>query len=661
MIRKGLLEVQNPAQRVALLDLSIEAETLILRTVGTWRPANVGELLEKNRVLAEAAAGAGLLEAWEWEELSPRLVPEARDGSLSLGAFLAATRSVLRAVEWGSATVHANYWRVVERFLAFEPLAAGFGDDRIRSSLLLPWGDVAGRLAQLAAELSGHGNVLIGVTHADQARGLNPGLAEGVLEVVTGSADAVDFRPDRIYVLSALPADLAPVAGIASVSEGNAVSHVQLLARNLGIPNAVVSPQSVAELMPYSGERVFYAVTPGGRVFLKRATAMTDLERTLVGAGSEPPERVRVPVETLDLGATELVELERLRASDSGRLCGPKAANLGQLGVLFPGSVPRGLVIPFGVFHQHLEQPMPGSRETFWTFVQATFSAEVSDGEEGVAARLEALRAALKNIPFLPGFEAELKRRFREALGADMEELGVFVRSDTNMEDLVDFTGAGLNLTVANARGEHRILQAIRDVWASPFTERSYTWRRRLLANPQAVYSSVLILPSIDVDKSGVLITTGIASSNPADTTVAFDWGGGGAVAGQAAESYLLEADGTDLLLAPAREPESSVLLPGGGIGRRFVTFHEPVLGAGERSRLREISREARSRLPDALGTAGPFDLELGFEGETLWLFQARPFVESSRGRSMAYLASLDRRRPRVLAVPLDHPLEGRW
>ena len=53
---------------------------------------------------------------------------------------------------------------------------------------------------------------------------------------------------------------------------------------------------------------------------------------------------------------------------------------------------------------------------------------------------------------------------------------GVFVRSDTNAEDLPQFTGAGLNLTVPNVVGAGEIEQALKDVWASPFSERAYDW-----------------------------------------------------------------------------------------------------------------------------------------------------------------------------------------
>ena len=75
------------------------------------------------------------------------------------------------------------------------------------------------------------------------------------------------------------PADLDPAAGILTQGEGNVLSHVQLLARALGIPNVVLGPAAYERLKPHDGKQVFLIVTPGGRVILKEASAMTAEDR----------------------------------------------------------------------------------------------------------------------------------------------------------------------------------------------------------------------------------------------------------------------------------------------------------------------------------------------------------------------------------------------
>ena len=81
-------------------------------------------------------------------------------------------------------------------------------------------------------------------------------------------------------------------------------------------------------------------------------------------------------------------------------------------------------------------------------------------------------------MPFLPEFEADLKAQFRNILGKEIGSLPVFLRSDTNMEDLKDFTGAGLNLTLFNVVDVDKIFKGIREVWASPYSERRFRWRQ---------------------------------------------------------------------------------------------------------------------------------------------------------------------------------------
>ena len=52
------------------------------------------------------------------------------------------------------------------------------------------------------------------------------------------------------------------------------------------------------------------------------------------------------------------------------------------------------------------------------------------------------------------------------------------------------------------------------------------------------------------------MVTRGISNQEEDDLTVAFNRGAGGAVDGQAAESYLIMKNGKELLLlSPAREP----------------------------------------------------------------------------------------------------------
>ena len=656
-LRRAITTLE-PRHRLAALDLSLALETELLRRASTWTPRTRRALLEKGVALARAAAGSGHVELWEWERVAPRMRLSS-DSVLSREAFADRVEALRRVAEWGTAMTSAHYRHVVDRYATFEPKARGFIDARVRSSVLLPLGEVAGRLGTLLDAVTGRQHRLLDRRDTGRIRGLTPGVVVGTLRVVTEMPRAASLEQDDVYVLPEAPPDLPPVAGLLTTAETNVVSHVQLLARNLGIPTASLPDEQTEALASYDGARVFFAVSPGGTVRLVPAHEMTDAERALV-APDTARSTVRVSVDALDLSRRDLPSLTALRSDDGGRIVGPKAANLGQLRSLFPDRVASGFAIPFGVFRTHMDQPMPGTDGSYWDYLQATF-AEASGPEltPAIRARLDTLRTAIRDMPLVPSFQSALEATFQETMDAPMGQVGVFLRSDTNMEDLPGFTGAGLNLTVPNVVDAAAIRDAVRRVWASPYTERSYRWRQRALQNPTHVYPSVLIQRAVPVETSGVLITTGVAQGARDALTASFSRGVGGAVEGEATEVTLLEPSGDDVLLAPLRKAIATVLPPGGGTAKRPVSFHRPVLTAGDRDALRRLAQTLRDRLPSVPGIAsdGPYDVELGFRDGHLWLFQVRPFVEAAQARTQTYFRRLDAQSDPQATVNLAAPL----
>ncbi|MBT8187066.1 MAG: phosphoenolpyruvate synthase, partial [Croceitalea sp.] len=400
------------------------------------------------------------------------------------------------------------------------------------------------------------------------------------------------------------------------------------------------------------GKRVFYAVSNKGNVIIKDETQMTPMEQSLFTKKERKEERIQVPVGQIRLNELKVLNLRSVDAEDSGKLCGPKAANLGQLKKMFPDKVVEGLVIPFGIFKSHMEQQMPGQDVTYWAFLNSMFQEAEKMRSTGILEeevenfqlrQLETLRTAIVKMPLNTEFIKELEEGFNNVLGDAMGEIPVFLRSDTNMEDLKDFTGAGLNLTIFNAVDKEKIIEGIKAVWASPYTERSFKWRQKYLLNPENVFPSILIIPSVDVDYSGVLITKNILSGNENELTIAFSRGAGGAVDGQAAESYVVDADGSYTLLAPAREQVYNSLPKTGGTEKRQATFVHRVLKPKNIAEIVKMANEIRVRIPKETKTdyIGAYDVELGFKDDKLWLFQIRPFVENKKALSSDYLESI--------------------
>lgn len=651
-IRTNIKDDKRGTRRTSAMELSLRLEELIFQTVSQWEPNTIQEHLDKIYAISEALSSGGYVEQWEWDAVEPRLfIKEGETISAhKLLDFISAARS---QVEWGTGMVNAIYGDVVERYVEFEPLAYGFLDDRIRSSLLLPLGDAIGDLGGLVSRQVGLTSQVENVSNTSTVRGLNAGYAKGELVVVEGNAEGMAVDPNKIYIFDRPPSDLKPVAGIATVSEGNLVSHVQLLARNLGIPNAAISTDNLKDLKAFNGKNIFYAVSGRGTVVIKSVEEMSEVEKVLFSNNKKEKKTIRIPEGKLKLDGNIPMNMSNVSSADSGILSGPKAANLGQLKQLFPEHVVNGIVIPFGVFKDHMNQQIPDEERTYWEYLTEIFNTAntMRDNKQKEAevikyqlAEFTKLRAAINKMPMKPAFLGQLESDFKTILNGTIGTVPVFLRSDTNMEDLEEFTGAGLNLTVFNAVEREKIIQGIRDVWASPYTERSFKWRQAYLENPENVYPSILIIPTVDVDYSGVLITKDFINNNDDKVTVAMSRGAGGAVDGQSAETYLIDKDGNGELISPARENKQRKLPTKGGSIMEHADFNASILTKENLKTIKQFAEEAHKTMPGSKNGSykGAWDIELGFKDGKLYLFQIRPFVENDQAKNSEYLSSID-------------------
>lgn len=648
-LRYNITLFNNSKDRLALLDLTNQLEKILLIETQKWQPATLEETILKTQTLTCASYATGLVEAWEFDLIKPIYATTLLNDKITLKDLNSLVTSARRVVEWSTSLVKANYQETVNKYADFESFAYGFIDDRIRNSVTLNLGETVSKLNTFASDISNVNNNVMNISNQGAIRGLNPGYAFGKLIVVDGNPENIEVNTNNIYIFQKPPSDLKPVAGIMTVSEGNLVSHVQLLARNLGIPNAALSSNNLKSLEKYANKNVFYAVSNKGNVILKLENDMSDEEQKLFNKKERTKNMITVPTDKLRLDVSKIINMKDVKASDSGILCGPKAANLGELKNLFPNKVVDGIIIPFGVFKSHMNKEMPSKNKTYWQFLNETFNRATQlkkenvteDGiEKFVIASLKELHTAILNIDLDASFIKDLKSNFSSVFGDNLGNVPVFLRSDTNMEDLKEFTGAGLNLTLFNILKEEKIINGIKQVWASAYSERSFKWRQKYLLNPENVYPSILIIPSVDVDYSGVMITKGINEGAENDLTVAFSRGAGGAVDGQSAETRLI-TDNSSFLLSPARQPDYIRLPATGNTKKYYTTFNKPILNYNNINEIRELASEIREKIGKQNDDNHAYDVEFGFKDDKLWLFQIRPFVENKQAKSSDYLNAI--------------------
>jgi hypothetical protein len=555
-----------------------------------------------------------------------------------------------RVPGWGTQGLRFQFYESMQKLAQIEPDALLFIQDQLRGSPLLFYSQTLDTLQHDANQLAGVTHRLFGQDLGVGFRALNPGLARGILHVHPDLAQLDDFQKDGIYLLPETVSDLPPVAGIMTAGEGNPLSHIQLLARNLGIPNVSVDEQLIPQFESHDGKKVVLAVSPAGLVELSDDGPRWD---TVIG-GSEAGQKALIhpDLKKLDLSVKGFISLDDLNASDSGRIVGPKAAKLGELRHHFPEAVAPGVAIPFGLFRETvLDKPYKESGNTVYAWMVSEYqrlhglpagSKQRQEQTEGFRAELYAL---IRNTRLDDDFRNGLKQALTKNIGPD-GSYGVFVRSDTNVEDLPGFTGAGLNLTLPNVVGVDNLVKAIPEVWASPFAARAFAWRQSLMDKPEHVYPAILLLKSVPNDKSGVMVTQDIDTGDKAVLSVAVNEGVGGAVDGQSAESLRIDTrDGSVRLLASATAVWRRVPAATGGVDKLPVSGDQSVLKPDEIKQLITLAKELPNRFPpitDDDGNPAPADIEFGFLDGRLQLFQLRPFLESRDSRGGAYLSNMD-------------------
>ena len=652
-LRDAIPRIKSASARLRVLDVSLDVETENFSASAALREQLAAASRHQHIVwlgsAVDAAYGTGAINARGRKELQNSLAG-IETNSVSLADYMETLGYLARVPGWGTQGLRFQFFDSMQKLSEIEPQALLFIQDQLRGSPLLFYSQVLDDLLQDANRLAGVQYTLFDKDIGVGFRALNPGLARGVLYTNPDFGNIGDFDPHGIYLLPETVSELPPVAGIMTAGEGNPLSHVQLLARNLGIPNVGVDEGLLTTLKKHEGEKVVMAVSPSGLVELTSDGPQWD---AIFGEDNKNQgAEINPDLEKLDLSVQSFLLLDDLRASDSGKTVGPKAAKLGELRHHYPGAVAEGVAIPFGVFKATvLDKPYKSSGKTVFEWMVGEYdhihkmpvdSAERHDYTNRFRDELYNLIAHSK---LDDTFRKQLRATMAQAFGPD-ENYGVFVRSDTNVEDLAGFTGAGLNLTLPNVVGVDNVINDIPKVWASPFTARAFAWRQSHMAQPEHVYPAVLLLRSVPNDKSGVMVTQDIDSGDKAVLSVAINEGVGGAVDGQSAESIRIDTrDGSVRVLAMATAPWRRNPNPAGGVDKLPVSGSDTVLQPDEIRQLITFAKQLPDKFPpitDDDGNPAPADIEFGFLDGKLHLFQLRPFLESRHARGSSYLNKMD-------------------
>lgn len=182
-------------------------------------------------------------------------------------------------------------------------------------------------------------------------------------------------------------------------------------------------------------------------------------------------------------------------------LVGGKAANLGEL--LAAGlHVPDGFCLTTEAYRQAIAghtHRTDGMLADVHTALQAT-----PDGDlPALAALASRARGIIQNAPV----PTEVAAAVEQAYAALGDNVPVAVRSSATAEDLPSASFAGQQDTYLNVVGAAAVVEAVRNCWASLWTDRAVSYRASRGIDPAAVALAVVVQRMVDATAAGVLFT----------------------------------------------------------------------------------------------------------------------------------------------------------
>lgn len=440
---------------------------------------------------------------------------------------------------------------------------------------------------------------------------LNLAKGLGRIHIIDKLDEHVEIGENEILVLNEVPIHLPPVAGIITTKPSTPLSHINLLAKSWGVPNAYI--KNAQEL---------FKQYDGWWVALETKRDNYTVARADINQLREYQKRMEVRRDVMtprfNLDVRRLADLRAQRSEDVVAY-GAKSANLGEvMAARLPGiSVPNGFTIPLYYFDEFIREN--NLEELIYEMLnEHRFVHDPAHRR----ARLMELRARMQKGKVNAGLREQVLRRVR----AEYRGKGLFVRSSSNTEDLPDFSGAGLYDTVPNVRDEAKLIEAIKTVWASLWNFEAYEARERAGIDHSKAYMAVLIQEAVNADSAGVMITTDPYDADNKNAIYISAKRGLGikVVEGKKIAEQIIFQPRTNVVQVLTRSGEDSLLTFDADGGVKEVAF------AGSRAVLSDqvVRRlaQAASRI-EKLFKGRHQDIEWVYMNGQIYIVQSRPFI----------------------------------
>jgi len=375
----------------------------------------------------------------------------------------------------------------------------------------------------------------------------NPGTAYGVVRLFSllefeEAAERGELSFRDLVVLDKVPFDIeAVVAGVVTGARQWELSHVNVRMSRRGTPNLFVE-DPLAALAAWEGKLVrLEAEKPAGSLGSYRLASAAIEEAEAFWAAHRPNLGAAPAVERAYRELPALLDIAAQPEAMLTSRVGGKAGNLARLLPLLPeANRVRAFAIPFSYFEDFVEQNRirdermsPPEEVTLREYVRRLAAdPRFSSDAAYRGALLRDLRSRMQNQCAVdPALVAALAGRIREVFGSTTAR--VRFRSSSNVEDALEFSGAGLysSTTVcandsqdddrsgpsrcdASQEEERTIERGLLLVWASLYSDRGVAERDWYQIPQDTASMAILVSEAFPDERANGVAFTG----NPQDS-----------------------------------------------------------------------------------------------------------------------------------------------
>lgn len=242
--------------------------------------------------------------------------------------------------------------------------------------------------------------------------------------------------------------------------------------------------------------------------------------------------------------------LEEIQPDDV-EIHGGKAINLAKLARL-GFIIPRGLSISSDVFVQMIE-----SNQDLTNLLQ---KVDESDDFEEILEISGNIQNIISSYEMPENFVSEVTKSYKLL---QENEFGFAVRSSATIEDRSDISFAGQAESYLCVKKSSGIIESVRKVWQSVFSERAIIYLKTKGIPINQVKMAVIVQEMIPADISGVMFTANVVNNNTEEILINATWGlGDSLVSGKIVpDTYILSKEPLSVIQRNLGGKESTSLL----------------------------------------------------------------------------------------------------